>query len=283
MKVLITEPSYRSEKFCEPLNIKSYHNFIGASKHHKAVSVTSDDKRYWLKITKAMEYSDEHWTALWALVNHACIREIFFQYLCTCVDTSCIRIGRAPMTTAKADATSQQCPVGINWLKTVALEQPSSAACVPITIGEDYVERQAWEDDKERMTFKSRTACNPAMRNLCGDAYEAAALKQDLGKCSKVKCVLPLNHISKVVSSQFGGQSWMRVNENDLKRDFLSLGAEYKSAQLAGKVRRKMMVFPSIDGVIYLNRKHSCHSASSLGAANLDSKSHQDHQLWRDL
>ncbi len=48
MKTLITEPSYRSEKkFCEPLNIKSYHNFVGASNSYKAVAITSDDRRYW--------------------------------------------------------------------------------------------------------------------------------------------------------------------------------------------------------------------------------------------
>ena len=56
MKTLITEPSYRSEKkLCEPLNIKSYHNFVGASNSHKAVAITSDDRRYWIKNTAVMQ------------------------------------------------------------------------------------------------------------------------------------------------------------------------------------------------------------------------------------
>jgi len=255
----ITEPSYRSEKkFCEPLNIKSYHNFVGASNHHKAISVTSDDRRFWLKICKPMRYSDDKWTSMWALVNNASIREIFFQYLRTCVDTSKVRIGRAPMTSAKAAAASQQCPVGIKWLKTVVLEAPSSAACVPATVGEDYAERTAWEDDKDRMTFKSRATTNngnTTMRNLLQDEYETTALKQDFARSSSVKCILPLSHISKLVARQFAGQSWMRINEDDLKRDFEALGAQFKSAKLAGKVRRNMVIFPSIEGIIHLVKK----------------------------
>ena len=55
MKTLITEPSYRSEKkFCEPLNIKSHHNFVGASNNHKAVAISCDDRRYWIKNTVQM-------------------------------------------------------------------------------------------------------------------------------------------------------------------------------------------------------------------------------------
>jgi len=208
MKVLITEPSYRSEKkFCEPLNITSYHNFIGASNHSKAVAITSDDRRYWSKNTKVMQYSDEQWASLWALVHDANIREIFFQYLRTCVDISGVKIGRAPMTAAKANAASRQAPVAAKWLKTAVLEQPSSAACVPFGVGEDYDERSAKEDDKERMTFKNRPDTGPAMRNLCGDDYEEAAVKRDMRKMSKVMCVLPLSHISKMITRQFSGQS----------------------------------------------------------------------------
>ena len=50
---------------------------------------------------------------------------------------------------------------------------------------------------------------------------------------------------------QFAEQSWMRVNEDDLKH-FHSLGAQLKSAQLAGGVRRNMVIFPSNEGIIYL-------------------------------
>lgn len=82
MKTLITEPSYRLEKkFCEPLNIKSYHNFVRASNCHKAVAITSDDRRYWIKNTAVMQYTDDQWGHLWSLVNDASIREVFYQYL----------------------------------------------------------------------------------------------------------------------------------------------------------------------------------------------------------
>ena len=57
---MITEPSYRSEnKFCDSLNIKSYHNFVGASNSHMAVAITSDDRRYWVKNTVVMQYNDD--------------------------------------------------------------------------------------------------------------------------------------------------------------------------------------------------------------------------------
>jgi len=174
------------------------------------------------------------------------------QYLRTCVDTSAVEIGRAPMTSAKASAASQQCPVGIKWLKTVVLEEPTSAACVPASVGEDYGERTSWEDDKDRMTFKPRGNNNTAMRNMLGEDYEKAALKQDFARLSSMKCVLPLTHITKLVGKQFVGQSWMRINEDDLKRDFEALGAEFKPAKLAEKARRNMVIFPCIEGIIYL-------------------------------
>ncbi len=62
-----------------------------------------------IKNTVVMQYSDEQWRHLWSLVNNccnACIREVFYQYLVNSVDTSVIRIGRAPMTSSKADAAA---------------------------------------------------------------------------------------------------------------------------------------------------------------------------------
>ena len=94
MKALITEPTYRSEqKFHEPQNLTSYHNYIGASNHSRALNITSDDRRYAIYNTTLMRYSTEDWKNLWALVNNPVVREIFFQYLRTCVDTSKLQIG----------------------------------------------------------------------------------------------------------------------------------------------------------------------------------------------
>ena len=60
------------------------------------------------------------------------------------------------MTTTKADAAAEQCPIAIKWLKTAVLDQPECAAHPPMFVGEDYVHRQLWENDKDKMTFKSR-------------------------------------------------------------------------------------------------------------------------------
>jgi hypothetical protein len=115
-KGLITEPSYRSENFfCEPLNITSYHNFVGASNSHKAVAISTDDRRYWIKNTVGMKYPEDHWTRPWSLVDNPSIREVFYQYLVNCVDLTGFPT-RAPMTSSKADAAAEQCPVGIKWL-----------------------------------------------------------------------------------------------------------------------------------------------------------------------
>ena len=45
-----------------------------------------------------------------------------------------------------------------------------------------------------------------------------------LGKRNPIKCMLPINHISAGVAARFKGQSWMRYNEDDIKRDFMQLG-----------------------------------------------------------
>ena len=100
--------------------------------------------RYWIKNTVVMQYSDDQWGHLWSLVNDATIREVFYQYLVTCVDTSVIRIGRAPMTAFKADAAAEQASRGsrqLSWNSQTA--QPlcqhgwvmisSSAACGRMT------------------------------------------------------------------------------------------------------------------------------------------------------
>lgn len=202
MKTLIIEPSYRSEKnLCEPLNIKSYHNFVGASNSHKAVAITSDNRRYWIKNMTVMHYTDDQWTHLWSLVNDACIREVFYQHLLT-VDTTVIRIGRALMTSTKADAAAQQCPVGIKWLKTAILEQPNCAASTPAWVGDDYEQRSMWEEDKDKMTFHHRIHNSHALHNLLDEESEKACLKDGLCKRSSIACVLPLNH-SACVAARF--------------------------------------------------------------------------------
>ena len=192
---------------------------------------------------------------LWGLVNNPCIREVFYQYTVNCVDTSVIKTGRAPMTSSKADAAAEQCPVGIKWLKSAIFEQPNCAAQVPSWVGDDYQQRSAWEDDKDRMTFHRRVNNSRALRNLLDEEYQKAALREDFGKRNGIKCILPINHISACVAASFKGQSWMRYNEDDIKTDFVQLGLKVKSAKLAGITRRGLMFFPSIEGIMYLLRK----------------------------
>jgi len=146
------------------------------------------------------------------------------------------------MTLAKAGVASEQCPVGIKWLKTAIMDEPTCAAQPP-TMGDNYDERAAWDADRDRMTFKSRGPIPPSMQHLLGDDLEQALLKADYGHNGQpqnvIKCVLPLNHISKCVQRQFQGQSWMRMNEDDIKRDFVSLGLPIKSAKLVGQASRQ--------------------------------------------
>ena len=62
------------------------------------------------------------------------------------------------------------------------------------------------QDDLHHRVHNSRV-----MRNLLDEEYEKACLKDDLGKRSNVKCILPLNHISACVAARFKGQSWIGV------------------------------------------------------------------------
>lgn len=250
----ITEPSYRSEKkFCEPLNITSHHNFVGASNNHKAVEISYDDRRYWMKHTVQMKYTDAEWSALWNLVHQPSIREIFYMYLITCVDTSNLKIGRAPMTATKASAASEGCPLVIKWLKEVIMEDPAAAAHVPSVVGENYDLRSKWEDDLKVMTFKSRDPSSAAFHYM--QNYDDAMLKDDLGspgRRSNVACVLPHNHLVSCVLRHFKGQAWTKANTDDISRNLEKLGIEKKTLKLAGTSRRNLWAFPSIQGIIYL-------------------------------
>ena len=227
MKTLITEPNYRSEKkVCEPLNIKSRHNFCGASNKAQAVPVTGDDRRYWIKKTVQMTYTDGQWTKLWNLVGSASVREIFYQYLITCVDTSKLRIGKAPMTSTKAEQAAEQCskPIAAKWLKHAILEQPDCAAHVPMYVGEDYEKRTQWESDLGKMTFKNRPSLPGAMVNLLERGSEEELCERDLGlrgqrSSALPKCILPLDHVTRCVVRHFQGQSsWLKPNADNIKQ-----------------------------------------------------------------
>ena len=174
------------------------------------------------------------------------------------------------MTSSKADAAAEQCPVGIKWLKTAVSQQPNCAASVPAWVGDDFEQRRMWEDDKAKMAFQKREHNSCALRNLLDEEYEKACLKEDMQKRSNVKCILPLNHISVCVAARFKGQSWMRYNEDDLKRDFRQLGLEPRLARLAGTARRGLITFPSIEGVIYLLRKKGWLTAAELALEDED-------------
>ena len=126
-----------------------------------------------------------------------------------------------------------------------------------------------WEDDKAKMTFQKREHNSRALKNLLDEEYEKACFKDDLQKRSSVKCILLLNHIS-AWATKFKGQSWMRYNEDDLKRDFKQQGSEPRLARLAGTPRRGLITFPSIEGVIYLLRKKGWLTAAELALEDED-------------
>jgi len=259
MKPLLTETTCRCEKkFHEPQNLNNYHNYIGASNHVKALNVTPDCRRYAIYYTTLMKYGTEKWSELWDLVNNPAVREIFFQYLRTCVDIS-RHTKDAPMTDAKAAQAAEQCPVAIKWMKAVIMDKPAAAAYVPADV-DDYELRAAWENDKHKMTFKSRGPTPPALLNLVGNLLNEALLKRDYsatGPVNSVKCVLPLDHVAKCVTRHFQGQSWTRFNGADLKRDFELLGINVKGRTRlgGGGPKRGLLVFPSIEGCMYLMKK----------------------------
>ena len=126
---------------------------------------------------------------------------------------------------------------------------------MPSWVGDDYEQPSAWEDDKNRMTFRHTVNNSRAMRNFLSEEYEEVALRDDLGKRNGIKCMRPLNHISACVAAKFKGGSRMWHNEGDIKNYFVQLGLEIKSAKLAGVTRRGLMVFPSIEAVMYVLRK----------------------------
>ena len=65
------------------------------------------------------------------------------------------------------------------------------------------MERSAWENDKAKMTFKSRGRTPPSLINLVGDPLEEALVLDDVtskGMARFLKCVLPLKHVAKCVA-----------------------------------------------------------------------------------
>ncbi len=104
----------------------------------KALIVSADCMRYAIYYTTKMDYGKDHWDLLWDLVHSPQVRELFFQYLRTCVDTG--RFDKnAPMTAAKAAQASEQCPAAARWLKSVIMDRPTAAAHVPADV-DDFVE-----------------------------------------------------------------------------------------------------------------------------------------------
>lgn len=269
MKALLKVRTYRCEKkFHEPQNLNNYHNYIGASNHSKALNVTPDWRRYAILRTTLMKYGSEKCGELWDLVNNPAVREIFFQYLRTCVDIS----GHpkdAPMTDAKAAQASAQRPVGARWLKAVVLDRPTSAAHVPADV-DDYEARVAWENDKHKMTFKSRGPTPPSLLNLVGAPLEEALLKRDtssLGTAQSMKRVLPLDHVAKCVTRYLAGQSWSKFDEAALKETFVNLRINVKGrCRLGpGPPKRGLLIFPSIEGCVYLLKKRGWMTNKEVG------------------
>jgi len=138
------------------------------------------------------------------------------------------------MTAAKAAQASEQCPAAARWLNSVIMDKPTVAAHVPADV-DDFTERAAWEDDKAKMTFKSHGRIPPSLLNLVGDPLEEALVLDDgtnKGMARSPKCVLPLEHVAKCVAKHFQGQSWVRFDSAELKRNFLDMGIKIQRIRL---------------------------------------------------
>ena len=138
------------------------------------------------------------------------------------------------MTSAKAAQASEQCPAAANWLKAVIMDKPTAVAHVPVDV-DDFTERASWENDKAKMTFKSRGRTPPSLLNLVGEPLEEALAVDDVtskGMARSPICVLPLEHVAKCVAKHFQGQSWVRFDSAELKRDFLHMGIKSRGSGL---------------------------------------------------
>lgn len=111
----------------------------------------------------------------------------------------------APMTSAKAAQASEQSPYAARWLKSDIMDRPSAVAYVPADV-DDFNKRSAWENDRAKMTCKSRGRTPPSLLNLVGDPLEEALVHDDVtskGMARSPKCGLPLEHVAKCVGKHF--------------------------------------------------------------------------------
>ncbi|DBB12940.1 TPA: hypothetical protein ACH3X3_005689 [Trebouxia sp. C0006] len=139
------------------------------------------------------------------------------------------------------------------------MDRPTAAAHVPADV-DDYEARAGWENDKHKMTFKSRGPTPPSPLHLMGNRLEEELLKRDtssLGSLHSMKCVLPLDHVAKCVTRYVAGQAWSRFNEAELKKAFEDLGINVKGRckKRPGPAKRGLLIFPSIEGCVYLLKK----------------------------
>ena len=101
------------------------------------------------------------------------------------------------------------------------------------------------------------TAENDAFNNLVGEEWEQHALQLDLAKRSAVKTVVPIRHVTDCVMNYFKGQSFRGTTEDDIVDTFKSLGLKVDLVKKipAGGTSRRCIVFPSVQGLIFLLKK----------------------------
>ncbi len=216
------------------------------------MEVPNSERRFFLKVCKQM-HSSEKFKELFSLAKDAGVCEIFFQFLRT-VDVSKIEIGRAPVTTVKLESMSAQAPLAIRWLKSAVMDNHTIMCYVPNDIQGD-AERCEYAADIDQFRLKSRCESQQQFSNLIGDAFQEFMVQQDLKKFSVVKCKVPSSHVVATILQQFRGQRYMGGNEEDFLQAFKDLGIPVNQGAKVMSKKKTCIVFPSIEGLVYLLRK----------------------------
>ncbi|KAL0019351.1 hypothetical protein WJX79_001213 [Trebouxia sp. C0005] len=145
-------------------------------------------------------------------------------------------------------------PLAIRWLKSAVMDNHTIMCYVPNDIQGD-AERCEYAADIDQFRLKSRCESQQQFSNLIGDAFQEFMVQQDLKKFSVVKCKVPSNHVVATILQQFRGQRYMGGNEEDFLQAFKDLGIPVNQGAKVMNKKKTCIVFPSIEGLVYLLRK----------------------------
>ena len=176
--------------------------------------------------------------------------------------------GQAPFTAFKQQIQSAQAPNAIKWVKHLLSDTDALCTC-PGEVRKESERCAIYREIEENGLFRLKhrlTDESSAFNNLVGKEWEEHALHMDLAKRSAVKTVVPIGHVTDYVMTYFKGQSFRGTTEDDIVDTFKSLGLRVDLPKKipAGGTSRRCIVFPSIQGLIFLLKKKRWMSAEEV-------------------